>query len=53
MTRSTFWWNCKHMISPLGVAYCKKYDKFCLKSNCEEITDRKGEIKKELESVEF
>ena len=32
-----FWWNCKYMESPIGVAYCKKKDDFCLKGKCNEI----------------
>ena len=50
MTKPTFWWNCKHLTKkPLESPYCTKYNNFCLKSKCEEITDTKNELKKELE----
>ena len=50
MTRRKFWWNCQHMKSSLGVAYCIKYDNFCLKSKCDEMDDTKGKLEKELEN---
>jgi len=37
LTKPSHWWNCKHMTSPIGVAYCKKNDDFCLKRECDEI----------------
>lgn len=46
-----FWWKCKHLEvdRALGVAFCKKYDNFCLKRNCEELYDTKEKLKKELQ----
>jgi len=46
MSHRKFWWNCKHMRSPLGVAICKKKDSayepvYCDKSRCKEIETRK------------
>ena len=45
-----FWWRCKYHETDtnLGVAFCKKYDNFCLKRNCEELYDTKGKLRKEL-----
>ncbi len=45
-----FWWKCKHLEVDrnLGVAFCKKYDNFCLKNKCEELYDTKGNLQKEL-----
>lgn len=46
------WWNCKYEETDtnLSVAYCLKYNNFCLKNKCEELYDTKSELKKELEN---
>ena len=50
-----FWWKCKHLQvdKNLGVAFCKKYNNFCLKRNCEELYDTKGKLQKELNTLKF
>lgn len=48
--KAKYWWNCEHKETNrmLGVAFCKKYDNFCLKNKCEELYDTKKELEKEL-----